>query len=153
MTINSRHYPANKVFFDASVIIAAILSPTGGSSKLFKLAKNKILVAITSQTVIDEVIDHTEKIHKTSEEILWYIKESGLLVRERVTQAEIKKISGIVDPDDAHLVVGARGAACHYLVTLDKKHLLRSDIQKYVAPQRIVNPKGLLEKLVGRKRK
>lgn len=148
MTINSRHYPANKVFFDASVIIAAILSPTGGSAKLISLAKNKTIFAITSQTVIHEVVEHSEKIHKTPEDIFDFVKESWILIRERVTQTEIEKVSGIVDPTDAHLVVGARGAACHYLVTLDKKHLLRSDIRKYVAPLRIVNPKELLKKLV-----
>lgn len=147
MTINSRHYPANKVFFDASVIIAAILSPTGGSAKLITFAKNKTIIAITSQTVIDEVTDHTEKIHTTPEDVFEYVKESGLLIREQVTQTEIEKVSGVVDPTDAHLVVGARGAACHYLVTLDKKHLLRSDIRKNVAPLRIVNPKKLLDAL------
>ena len=138
----------SKIFFDASILIAAILSPTGGSAKLLKLAKNRAIVAITSQTVIDEVINHTEKIHKTPEEILLFVKESGLLVRERVTQTEIEKVSGIVDSTDAHLLVGARGAACQYLLTLDKKHLLRSDIRKNVAPLRIVNPKELLKKLV-----
>lgn len=148
MTINSKHYSANKVFFDASVIIAAILSPTGGSAKLITFAKNKSIIAITSQTVIDEVTDHAEKIHKTLEDISSYIKDSGLLVRERVTQAEIKKLSCVVDVADAHLMVGARGSACLYLVTLDKKHLLRRpDVQKMVAPLRIVNPKELLGKL------
>ncbi|MEK9143716.1 MAG: putative toxin-antitoxin system toxin component, PIN family [Patescibacteria group bacterium] len=138
----------SKIFFDASIIIAAILSPTGGSARLLKFAKNRTIVAITSQTVIDEVTDHTEKIHKTSQEISLYIKESGLLVRERVTQVEIEKVSGIVDSTDAHLVVGARGAACQYLVTLDKKHLLRAGVRKNVLPLQIVNPKELLEKLV-----
>lgn len=148
MTISSRQYSASKVFFDASVIIAAILSPTGGSTKLIGFAQRKKIIAITSQTVIDEVADHTEKIHKTPEEISLYIKRSGMLVRERVIQAEIEKLSGIVDFTDAHLIVGARGAACHYLVTLDKKHLLRSDVRKNVAPLCIVNPKELLKRLI-----
>ncbi|MBI3577765.1 hypothetical protein HY086_07045 [Candidatus Gottesmanbacteria bacterium] len=95
------------VFFDASVIIAAILSPTGGSAKLLHLAKHKVIVAITSQTVIDEVLDHTEKIQKAPKEISWYIKDAGLLVRERITQEEIEKVSGIIDATDAHLLVGA----------------------------------------------
>lgn len=135
------------VFFDASVIIAAILSPTGGSAKLIAYAKNKTILAITSQTVVDEVTDHTEKIHKTPEDIVEYIKESGLIIRERVTQVEIEKGTEIVDAADRHLIVGARGSVCRYLVTLDKKHLLRSDVRKNVAPLRILNPKGLLEKL------
>lgn len=151
--IASRHCPMDKVFFDASVIIAAILSPTGGSAKLLQFSKKKTIVAITSQTVIDEVIDHAEKIHKTPEKILLYVKASHLLVRERITQTEIEKVSGIVDSADAHLLVGARSAACRYLVTLDKKHLLRSDVQKIVVPLCIVNPKELLGKLAGVNRK
>lgn len=150
---DSKHFSTNNVFFDASVIIAAILSPTGGSAKLLTLAKNKTIVAITSQTVIDEVIDHADKLHQTPEEILSYIKESDVLVRERVTQKEIEKVSAIVDPTDAHLLVGARGATCQYLVTLDKKHLLRADVRRSVAPIRIVNPKELLGKLVRVNRK
>ncbi len=136
-----------KVFFDASVIIAAILSPTGGSARLLGYAKNKKILAITSQTVIDEIIDHTEKIHTSPVEIFLFVKESGLLVRERITQTEFGKVSTLVDSDDAHLVVGAREATCRYLVTLDKKHLLRSDVRKNVAPLRVVNPKELLNKL------
>lgn len=149
----SRHLLMDKVFFDASVIIAAILSPSGGSAKLLNIAKDKTIVAITSQTVIDEVIDHTEKIHKTPEEILLYINESGVLVRERVTQMEIEKVSAVIDSTDAHLLVGARGATCHYLVTLDRKHLLRSDVRTIVAPLCIVNPKELLGKLANVSRK
>ena len=136
-----------KVFFDASVIIAAILSPTGGSARLLGYAKNKKILAITSQTVIDEIIDHTEKIHTSPVEIFLFVKESGLLVRERITQTEFGKVSTLVDSDDAHLVVGAREATCRYLVTLDKKRLLRSDVRKNVAPLRVVNPKELLNKL------
>lgn len=138
----------SKIFFDASVIIAAILSPTGGSARLIEFSKNKTIIAITSQTVIDEVVDHSEKIHKAPDEIASYIQASGMLVRERVTQAEIEKVSETIDPTDAHLVVGARGSACRYLVTLDKKHLLRSDVRKNVLPLRIVNPKELLKLLV-----
>lgn len=143
----------SKIFFDASVIIAAILSPTGGSAKLLQFSKKRTIIAITSQTVIDEVVDHSEKIHKTPDEIASYVKASGMLVRERVTQTETEKVSGVVDSTDAHLVVGARGATCHYLVTLDKKHLLRPDVRKSVLPLRIVNPKELLGKLAGVNRK
>ncbi len=145
--MKSKHSSKTTVFFDASVIIAAILSPTGGSAKLLMLTKNKAIVAITSQTVIDEVADHAEKIQQTPEEISWFIKNSGLMVRERVTQAEIEKVSGIVESTDAHLLVGAQGAQCTYLVTLDKKHLLRAEVRKNVAPLRIVNPKELLGEL------
>lgn len=55
------------VFFDASVIIAALLSPTGGSAMLFKYIKLGIIVGITSQTAIEEIIqeDKPTKINRS----------------------------------------------------------------------------------------
>jgi len=46
-----------RVFFDASVIIAALLSAGGGSSQLLKYVKLGKIVAITSQTVIEEILE------------------------------------------------------------------------------------------------
>ena len=46
-----------RVFFDASVIIAALLSPTGGSALLFQFIKIGFIVGVTSQTVIAEVFE------------------------------------------------------------------------------------------------
>ncbi len=46
-----------KVFFDASIIIAALLSPTGGSSLLFAYIKLGKITGITSQTAVEEVLE------------------------------------------------------------------------------------------------
>lgn len=139
-----------KVFFDASVIIAALLSKTGGSSRLFEYAQQGRIIGITSQTAIDEVLeeDKTERIKKSKEEIEQFIAQSGLVVRETITTEEIAPYKGEVDVEDAHLIAGASLTTCLYLVTLDKKHLLREDIQQKFLPLKIVSPKELLEELI-----
>lgn len=139
-----------KVFFDASVIIAAILSKTGGSSLLFEYVGQGRIIGITSQTAIDEVLeeDKTARIKKSQEEIEQFISRSGLVVMEAITVDEIAPYKDQVDVEDAHLIAGANILGCLYLVTLDKKHLLREDIQQKFLPLKIVSPKELLEKLV-----
>lgn len=131
-----------KVFFDASIIIAALLSPTGGSSQLFRFIAVGLIKGITSQTVIEEVleVDKPQKIKKSKEEIEQFIAASGLLVRKNITLQEIAPYENMVDREDAHLVAGANLTKCTYLVTLDKKHLLRLDIQEKFLPLLIVSP-------------
>ena len=142
-----------RVFFDASVIIAALLSPTGGSSQLLKYIKFGKITAITSQTVIEEILeeDKTPRIKKSKTQIGQFIADSKLIVRKPITIDEIEPYQGLVDVEDAHLIAGANLTKCGYLVTLDKKHLLRPDIQKKFLPLKIVSPGELLEELVSGK--
>lgn len=139
-----------RVFFDASIIIAALLSPGGGSARLFKFIKAGIIIGLTSQTVIEEILeeDKPKKIKKTKGEIRQFIAESGLIVRQAITIREIEQYQNRVEVEDAHLIAGAKLTKCSYLVTLDKKNLLRANIQKEFLPLRIVSPKELLEEIV-----
>ena len=142
-----------RVFFDASVVIASMLSPTGGSSLLLQYVKIRHLSGVVSQTVISEITDKkkSKKIKKTKTKIEEWIAGSGLTVRKTVTKEEIEPYIGMIDKDDVHLVAGARLTHCTHLVTLDKKHLLRSDIAKKFLPLQIVSPKELLAEITGKK--
>jgi len=139
-----------RVFFNASVVIAALLSPTGGSALLFQFIKTGLLVGLTSQTVIAEVFgeDKPEKIDKQREDIEQFVAESGLLVREAITEKDIEPYDELIDVKDAHLIAGAYLTKCIYLVSLDKKHVLKDEIRKQFLPLKIVNPKELIEELV-----
>lgn len=139
-----------RTYFDASVIIAALLSKTGGSSLLFQYIKIGKIKGITSQTVIEELSDKTEKLKKSKEELEQFIAKSGLVVRRNITIEEILPYQNLVDVEDAHLIAGAKLTKCAYLVSLDKRHLLRSDIKKRFLPLQILSPKELLEKILPR---
>ncbi|MEX0616287.1 MAG: putative toxin-antitoxin system toxin component, PIN family [Candidatus Woykebacteria bacterium] len=136
-----------RVFFDASVIIAAFLSPAGGSAKTLKLIKSGLIRGVTSQTVIEEALEekHLLKIKSSKQDLEGFIASSGLIVRSQITPDEITPYQNLIDPDDAHLIAGANLTKCTHLVTLDKKHLLRADIKEKFSPLRIVSPKELLE--------
>lgn len=139
-----------RVYFDASIIIASLLSPTGGSSQLFKYIETGAITGITSQTAIAEVLeeDKPQKLKKSIEELEEFIAKSQLIVRESITIEEIAPYQELIDAEDAHLIAGAKLTGCDYLVTLDKKHLLRKDIQEKFLPLLIVSPKELLEEII-----
>lgn len=138
-----------RVYFDASIVIAALLSPTGGSAQLFRFIKLGIITGITSQTVVEEVLeeDKPRRIKRSMDEIEQFINKSELIVREAITNEELEPYQNQIDREDAHLIAGAKLTKCTYLVTLDKKHLLRPDIQKKFLPLCIVSPKEVLEEI------
>lgn len=133
-----------KVYFDASVIIAALLSPTGGSAKLLEFVNLEIVTGIASQTVIDEVEGHSFKIGKSLQEIRRFIQENSIIIREGIDEPELETFEGLIEEADIHVAVGAKLTKCDYLVTLDKKHLLKEEVKKILKPLRVVTPKEIL---------
>lgn len=139
-----------RVFFDASVIIAALLSPSGGSSLLLKLVRADKIIGITSQTVVEEILeeDKFNKLKKSQDEIEEFIATSALLIRNFISSDEIKPYQDQIEIEDAHLIAGANLTKCSYLVTLDKKHLLNKEIKEEFLPLKIVSPKELIEEII-----
>lgn len=131
-----------KVFLDASVMIAAILSSGGGSAKILSLASKSKILAIVSQTVVLEVLEHKEKIGKTEDEINNFVIQNKIVVREEISYEEAQKYFKSIDKDDAHLIAGAKLTKCDYLISLDKKHVLSLD-DKF-SPLKISSPKEFL---------
>lgn len=136
-----------KIFFDASIIFAAIYSKTGGSAKLSELAKKGNITAITTQSVIDEVEANRDKFKKKGIDTGQFIKERNLHVRERVTQSEIDPYLQMVAEKDAHVIAGSINTDSDYLVTLDKKHLNRQKVKDKLPQITILSPKLLLNLL------
>ena len=77
---------------------------------------------MTSKTVIDELEDNIQKFdHRINIDLL--INEYGILIREKISNDEIKPYTSIIEEKDCHVVAGAILTGSQYLVTLDKKHL------------------------------
>lgn len=133
------------VFLDASVLFSALYSPTGGSYALITSIKNRLIRGITSQTVIEELYENITKLGDTTQkEIDDFIISHHILVCDHVTVDELTPWIGKIEEKDIHIVVGALSTSCHYLVTLDKKHLHNTQAQSLCKNIKIVNPKELL---------
>ena len=113
-----------KVFIDASVILAALGSVTGGSSEILKLIKKGIVVGITSGAVLEEVLRNSGKIKVFEGEVIKFISGSSLQVLPAPASEDVEKYFSDVAGKDAHIVAAAINCGADIVITLDKKHLL-----------------------------
>lgn len=123
-------------FIDASVILAALGSKSGGSSMVLKLIRNGKIAGITSQAVIEEVFRNAYKIKIPESEVSKFVSNSSLKIIPVPTSIEVEKYLGDTVAKDAHVVASAIRSKSEFIITLDKKHLLSTLIKglKIVTP-------------------
>lgn len=138
-----------KVFFDSSVLFSGFYSPTGASRALLELVKKRIIYGLTSKTVIDELEDNLQKFTQLID-IDSLVKEYSILIREKISNAEIEPYKALIIEKDCHVIAGAILTGSQYLVTLDKKHLDNLMIKEKITKIKIVSPKELLNKIFNR---
>ena len=134
------------VFFNASVILAGLKAPTGGSGKLLGWGKERKIVAVTSEIVLDEVLRNVGKVglgKKRSEREISKIFKYLYFPPEAHVVKAFEEV--VIDYGDAHVLASAHQAKADFLVTLDKKHLLA--LKKKIKGIKIVSPGELIEKL------
>ncbi len=135
------------IFFNASVIIAGLISPSGGSGRLLRDAEEKQVTGVISEIILDEVLRHWDKIGKSKSRIEQTVKRIFPKMHPIPKETTIEKYNGkTLDLGDAHVLASSDDSRCDYLVTLDKKHLLAiaGKIKKF----KIVSPGQLISLLL-----
>jgi|SRR3989339_991579 len=135
------------VFFNASVVLAALRSPNGGSAKLIRYCRQKRITGIISEVVLDEIRRNLIKIKASSVQT-----KRAILSFQKIlaapTENLVKKYQRIViDSGDGHVLASANEAKVKYLVSLDKHHILA--LAKKITKFKIVNPKQLIQRIEG----
>ena len=133
-----------KVLFNASVILAGLHSPKGGSGVLLAWSKEDKIHAFTSEIVIDETNRNLIKIGVSKRLFRKRLKSVFKDISAPPSKRDVGRFSEtVVDIGDAHLFATARELKVDYLASLDKRHVL-SLKGKFKKP-RIVNPGELIE--------
>lgn len=132
-----------KVFFNASVILAGLKSPLGGSGKILKWGRQKKIKALASELILDEVLRNMVRVGLTEDQIAKSAKEIFLIVPAPGASLvkNFYKIS--VNVGDSHVLAGSTETKADFLVTLDKKHLLV--LKDRIKTFKIVSPGELIE--------
>lgn len=135
-----------KVFIDASVLFAAVLSPTGGSREILRLAFHGKLQLVANQLVIDEVRrnltlkvpDTVEYFTTVTEALPWELVEPKSSFLTQVLPHTV--------PKDAPHLASALQAQVFCLVSHDRQHMvnLRHEIKKHLK-LKILTPGDLLQ--------
>lgn len=134
------------VFFNASVILAGLASPRGGSAKLLRLVREQKIRGVISEVILDEVVRRSERVN--IEKAIAADKIAAVFY-QILPAPSIRLVSQfnqiVTDPGDAHVLASTFQAKATVLVTLDRKHLL--SLAKSVRTFRILSPKQLIERL------
>jgi len=135
-----------KVFFNASVILAGLRSPAGGSGKLLNWSLNQKINGVISEIIVDEAIRHADKIGVKPAHLQLTLKTIFSQIQTAPAKKNVIKFNKIViDPGDAHILASCYEIKPDFLVTLDKKHLLI--LQNKIKWMKIVSPGELITKL------
>lgn len=135
-----------KVFLDSSVIIAGIHSSTGASHIILEASHKKIIIAFVSSMVIKEVVKNLKKKFPkvTLRKFIKFLPDSNFNKIGFVNEKEVLAFQKLTKEKDIHVLAAAFSAKVDYLVTLDKKHLLR--LRSKSLPFVILTPGELVER-------
>jgi predicted nucleic acid-binding protein len=115
-----------EIFLDTSVIIAAVMSPTGGARLLFHLAQAGTVKLLVGSGVLKEA---EEVIRRKAPELLGLLAqlldEAGIEISKPPTAAQQKKAKSLLSySPDANVLAQAMAAKSDWLVSHDKKHFV-----------------------------
>ncbi|HZQ37540.1 MAG TPA: PIN domain-containing protein [Dehalococcoidia bacterium] len=111
---------ATIVFFDASALFAAALSPTGGAGLILSVCERGLLAVTTSQAVLEET-ERDLEVKRPGP--AWYrlsrrIANRALRVLPTPSAADHHPA---INRKDAHVYAAAIAASSEYLITLDRE--------------------------------
>lgn len=133
-----------KVFFNASVVLAGLRSPAGGSGRLLSFAKDGKIDGVISEIVLDEVLRHAGEVGLNPTRVRLSIAAPFRRIQTAPAEKNVSRLKKVViDPGDAHVLASGREAKTDFLVTLDKRRLLI--LQKKIKWIKVVSPGELIE--------
>jgi len=138
----------NNVFVDSSILIAAILSPVGGSFYVLMELKDKFEFKI-NEYVFEEVfrILDTKFISKPElkTELFLIIGIANIEIFKNPLLAQVKKAEKFINRDDAPILAGSM-ESCSFLLTLDN-HFLSKNMLEFATKNNIniLKPKEFIE--------
>lgn len=116
---------SEKILFNASVVLAGINSPSGGSAKVLSLARSGKIPGVISEIILDEILRHADKFDLSRQAVDEYCRKTFTKLFPPPTAKIVRRYKGIViDEGDTHILATCEEEGIKYLVTLDKKHLL-----------------------------
>lgn len=128
-----------KLFIDSSIIIAAILSSSGGSFRLIRESLFKNYTLLISDYVLEECI----RIFKTKFPEKTYIlpivlENFRFKITKDPSEKEVEKLISIIDFKDAPILAAAIKYKTDYLITLDKKHFLNEKVRNFAGENNVL---------------
>jgi len=132
-------------FLDSSVIIAAVLSPRGGSFRLCREAASGRLKLVSNRYVHDEVERALRKKYPhTLPRFRELLRWGKFGIRRNPPAAHVERYAVYLPPEDAPILAGAIGAGANFLITLDRDFMTEK-VRRAELPITIAAPKEFFQ--------
>lgn len=138
---------SGKIFVDTSVIIAALLSPTGGSSFLFETYRERYRFLVNEHVLKETLRIVVEKLDNelTTEDFFRLATSIKLKIVLNPPPSILKTLDGIIEKDDRPILASALERA-EYLLTLDNHFFSEAVLHRASAHGlHILKPKEFIE--------
>lgn len=135
-----------QIFLDANIYFSASRSPSGGSSVICELIKQKKLILFATHQVLKEAKKNLGESETTEINLRFYDLLKDLkpkIVKINKLEAE-KNFGKIINQKDSLVLEGARKAKVKYLVTLDRKDFFTKKVREANLPFDIITPGELI---------
>ena len=138
------------VFFDASVLVAASRSPTGGSAVTIEVCQGRRFRAVLTTVVLLEARWNIAEKFGEPELIRFYqqLAALGPEVRSHPSNRQLERCVPLTGSKDAHVLAAALECGASYLLTLDRRHLLTPAVTSADLPLTVMTPGDFLQGIV-----
>jgi predicted nucleic acid-binding protein len=144
--------PARRlVFLDASVLVAAARSPSGGSAVAIEVCGGTRHRAALSALILAEARSNIAAKFGEPELLRFYQQLAGMepLMAPAPSAERLAQCAALATDKDAHVLAAALDCGASVLLTLDRRHLLTPRILGAGLPIELVTPGEFLQGLAG----
>ncbi|HLC30823.1 MAG TPA: PIN domain-containing protein [Dehalococcoidia bacterium] len=130
------------VFLDASVLVAASRSPTGGSALAMDVCRGRrFRAALTAMVLLEARVNIAGKFGDA--QLVRFYKQLAGLDPEMVPlppAGRLEQCLPLTGEKDAHALAAELACGASYLLSLDRRHLITPAVQSAALPLRMVTP-------------
>jgi predicted nucleic acid-binding protein len=143
------------VFLDASALVAASHSPSGGSAVAIEVCQGIRFRAAVTNLVLLEARNNIAKKFGAEELVRFYRQLAAM--QPEIAPAppvdRLKECAPLTSEKDAHVLAAALECRAGYLLTLDWRHLLTPAVQAAGLPMEVMTPGDFLRLIVAERSK
>ena len=138
------------VFLDASVLVAAAGSPSGGSALVIEVCWGHRFAAACSQRVLSEAQINIRGKLPAEAMVRFYQLLAALspALVPPTSAAEEAKYAAWVAPKDAHVIAAAVQSGAAFLLSLDRKHLVNDEVRRAGLPLQVLTPGEFIQQIL-----
>ena len=135
-----------RVFLDTNVLVSALYSADGPPGAILRLHVDERITIVVSQLVLDELIRAIRrKLPDTLPALRTFLVNAPPQVVPDPAAADLDRLGGAVNPDDAPVLAAAVNAGADYLVSGDVAFL--REARRLETSVALVTPRELLGRL------